>query len=164
MGRVARRAAAFTAVAVGIGLSAENRLDAPMTAAQTLARHWLYAAVAVGVMLPAVFGPPGRGAIRRLLAHPVLIYLGTISYGIFLWHNAPMDRFAGAIEVNGTWTDFAAILAVGMAGAVVAASLSWRLLERPILRLKALVPDRARRSPEPPAAAEPAPAAAPTAR
>ena len=90
--------AAFTVAAVGIGLSPENRLDAPMTAAQTLARHGLYAAVAAGVLLPAVFGPPGHGAIRRLLAHPVLIYLGTISYGIFLWQNAPMDRLAGAIE------------------------------------------------------------------
>ena len=56
-------------VAVGIGLSPENRLDAPMDAAQTVARHWLYAAVAVGVLLPAAFGPPGprRGppAARR---------------------------------------------------------------------------------------------------
>ena len=156
--------AAFTVVSVGIGLSPENRLDAPMTAAQTLARHGLYAAVAAGVLLPAVFGRPGTGAIRRLLAHPALVYLGTISYGIFLWQNAPMERLTDAIEVNGTWADFAALLAVGVIVAVVAASLSWRLVERPILRLKPLVRDHARRSPEPPAAADSAPAAAPSAR
>jgi peptidoglycan/LPS O-acetylase OafA/YrhL len=156
--------AAFTVVAVGIGLSPENRLDAPMTAAQTLTRHGLYLAVAVGVLLPAVFGPPARGAIRRLLAHPVLLYLGTISYGIFLWHNAPMERLTGTIEVDGTWTDFAVLLVVGFGVAVVAASLSWRLLERPILRLKSLVPERARQSPEQAPPPDPAPAAAPSAR
>ena len=156
--------AAFVLVSVGIGLSPENRIDAPMTAAQTLARHWLYGAVAVGVVLPAVFGPPGRGAIRRLLAHPVLLYLGTISYGIFLWHNAPMDRLSDTLGAQGTWADFGALLAVGAGCAVVAAALSWRLLERPILRLKPLVPDRARRAGEQPAGADPAPAPAPSAR
>jgi peptidoglycan/LPS O-acetylase OafA/YrhL len=156
--------AAFSVVAVGIGLSPENRLDAPVTAAQALARHWLYAAVAVGVLLPAVFGPPGRGAIRRLLAHPVLLYLGTISYGIFLWHNAPMDRLADTLGAQGTWADFGALLAVGAGGAVVAAALSWRLLERPLLRLKPLVPDRARRAEERPDGADAAPAPAASAR
>jgi peptidoglycan/LPS O-acetylase OafA/YrhL len=156
--------AAFTFVAIGIGLSSENRLDAPMNAAQTLARHWLYAVVAVGVLLPAVFGPPGHGAIRRLLAHPALLYLGAISYGIFLWHNGVIELTAGAIEIDGTWTDFAVLLGVGVIGAVVAASLSWRLVERPILRLKPLVRDAARPSPDPAAAVDPAPAPVQSAR
>ena len=56
--------AAFVVVSVGIGLSPENRLDAPMSAAQALGRHWLYALVAVGVLLPAVFGPQREGAVR----------------------------------------------------------------------------------------------------
>ena len=136
-------AAAFVVVAVGIGLSPENRLDAPMNAAQTVARHWLYAVVAVGVLLPAVFGPPGRGAVRRLLAHPVLLYLGVISYGIYLWHNAAMEKVVGQIGRDGSWGDFLLYLAVGVVAAVVLATLSWRLLERPLLRLKRLVPDRA---------------------
>ena len=136
-------AAAFVVVAVGIGLSPENRLDAPMTAAQTVARHWLYAIVAVGVLLPAVFGPPESGAIRRALGHRWLLYLGVISYGIYLWHNAAMEKLVGSVGRDGTWADFGLYLAVGLLAAVVAASLSWRLVERPVLRLKRLVPDRA---------------------
>ena len=77
LGALARRAAAFAVVAVGIGLSPENRIDAPMDAAQTVARHWLYAAVAVGVAAPgrvraagprrdpAAAGAPGAALPRR---------------------------------------------------------------------------------------------------
>jgi len=152
--------AAFVAVAVGIGLSPENRLDAPMTAVQTVARHWLYAVVAVGVLLPAVFGPPREGAVRRLLGHRWLLYLGVISYGIYLWHNAAMEKVVGAVGRDGTWADFGLYLATGMVAAVVVASLSWRLLEKPILSLKRLVPDRALpvRDPESHVPVEPAPA------
>jgi peptidoglycan/LPS O-acetylase OafA/YrhL len=136
-------AAAFAVVAVGIGLPPENRLDAPMNAAQYLARHWLYAAVALGVLLPAAFGPAGRGAIRRMLGHRVLLRVGVISYGVYLWHNAAMEKLAGRIGRDGTWADFWLVLAAGLVIALVASELSWRLLERPILRLKRLVPGRA---------------------
>ena len=153
-------AAAFVVVAVGIGLSPENRLDAPMDAAQTVARHWLYAAVAVGVLLPAAFGPPGRGGIRRLLAHPVLLYLGVISYGVYLWHNAAMEEVVDQIGRDGSWGDFLLYLAVGAVAAVVLATLSWRVVERPLLRLKRLVPDRAQpvRDPDSHVPVEPQPA------
>jgi peptidoglycan/LPS O-acetylase OafA/YrhL len=152
-------AAAFVLVSVGIGLSAENRLDAPMSAGQYLARHWLYAAVALGVLLPAVFGPPGRGAIRRLLGHRTPLYLGVVSYGIYLWHNATMEKLAGRIGRDGTWADFLLFLVLGLVIAVVVSALSWRLVERPLLRLKRLVPDRAQpvRDPESHVAVEPAP-------
>jgi peptidoglycan/LPS O-acetylase OafA/YrhL len=135
--------AAFAVVAVGIGLSPENRLDAPIDPAQTVARHWLYAVVAVGVLLPAAFGSPGEGAVRRVLGHRRLLYLGVISYGIYLWHNAAMEKLVGTIGRDGTWVDFGLYLAAGLVAAVVVASVSWRLLERPILQLKRLVPDRA---------------------
>ena len=150
--------AAFVVVSVGIGLSPENRLDAPMSAAQALGRHWLYALVAVGVLLPAVVGPQREGAVRGVLGGRWLLYLGVISYGIYLWHNNAMEKVAGEIGRDGTWGDFLVYLAVGFFVAVVAATLSWRLLEKPLLRLKRLVPDRAQpvRDPESHAPVEPA--------
>jgi peptidoglycan/LPS O-acetylase OafA/YrhL len=155
--------AAFVLVAVGIGLSPENRLDAPMTAAQTLGRHWLYAVVAVGVLLPAVAGPAHEGGVRRLLGHRWLLYLGVISYGIYLWHNSVMEKIVGDVGRDGTWSDFLAYLGAGVVVAIVVASVSWRLVEKPILRLKRLIPDRAQpvRDPESHAPVEPRSATGP---
>jgi peptidoglycan/LPS O-acetylase OafA/YrhL len=159
-------AGAFAAVAVGIGLAPENRIDAPMDAAQTIVRHWLYAVVAIGVILPAVFAGPARGAIHRLLGHPALLYLGVISYGIYLWHNAAMEKLVGWIGRDGSWSDFLLYLGAGALAALVVATLSWRLLERPLLRLKRLVPDRAQpvRDPDSHAPVEPPRPPAPVAR
>jgi peptidoglycan/LPS O-acetylase OafA/YrhL len=159
-------AVAFVLVSVGIGLSAQNRLDAKMNAAQYLGRHWLYAAVAVGVLLPAVFGPPREGALRRVLGHRWLLYLGVISYGIYLWHNAVMEKVAGRIGRDGTYGDFLEYLLVGVGIAVIVSAISWRWLERPLLRLKRLVPDRAQpvRDPDSHVPVEPAVAPAPSVR
>ena len=99
--------------------------------------------MALGVLLPAVVGPPREGAIRRFLGDRRLLYLGVISYGIYLWHNAAMEELVGRVGRDGTWLDFFAYLAAGLVVAVVVASISWRLVERPTLRLKRLVPDRA---------------------
>jgi peptidoglycan/LPS O-acetylase OafA/YrhL len=159
-------AVAFVLVSVGIGLSAQNRLDAKMNAAQYLGRHWLYAAVAVGVLLPAVFGPSREGALRRVLGHRWLLYLGVISYGIYLWHNAVMEKVAGRIGRDGTYGDFLEYLLVGVGIAVIVSAISWRWLERPLLRLKRLVPDRAQpvRDPDSHVPVEPAVAPAPSVR
>ena len=130
-------AAAFVVVSVGIGLAPETREDGPMTVAQTLGRHWLYGLVALGLLLPAVFGPPGQGAIRRLLGARVLISLGAISYGIYLWHLLPMrwltERWPQLQD--GSARSYLTIALVSAAGAIVAAALSWRLVERPLIRL-----------------------------
>jgi len=129
-----------------------------MDAAQYLGRHWLYAAVAVGVLLPAVFGSPREGAIRRVLGHRWLLYLGVISYGVYLWHNSVMEKVAGRIGRDGSYGDFLLYVLVGVGVAVVVATISWRWFERPLLRLKRLVPDRAQpvRDPDSHAPVEPA--------
>jgi peptidoglycan/LPS O-acetylase OafA/YrhL len=152
-------AAAFVLVAKGIGLSPVNALEAPVTAPQALGRHWLYAVVALGVLLPALFGAPGTGAIRRALGHRSVRYVGVVSYGIYLWH-------VGLIELavqhrpslgTGSYTGLVVLFLVGAIGGVAVASVSWHWLERPLLRLKRLVPDRALplRDPETHAALEP---------
>jgi peptidoglycan/LPS O-acetylase OafA/YrhL len=84
--------------------------------------------------------------VRRLLGHRALLYLGTISYGVYLWHR-PVIAEAAKLGVDFGHSGGPAYLAwilLALAGAALIASLSWHLYERPILGLKRLVPDRAR--------------------
>ncbi len=122
-----------------------------------LAEHLLYLVVAVGLFLPAVFGDPARGAVRKLLANPVLLYLGMISYGIFLYHLAVIEQLkrwdlgsVGFIHPYILWPTVALALSAAIA------TVSWYVLERPALSLKRLVGPRPGQPRE--ATAEPAPA------
>src|SRR5205823_3056376 len=45
-----------------------------------------YGAIGFLVVIPAVFGEHAGGLPRRILALPGLLWIGLISYGIFLWH------------------------------------------------------------------------------
>lgn len=92
--------------------------------------RWMFTGLAGALfVVPAVFGV--GGAIRRLLRTRVLVALGVISYGIYLWH-VPIWIQAP------TWSWFPAPMlaqvAVVFALTVSAATLSYWLIERPINR------------------------------
>jgi peptidoglycan/LPS O-acetylase OafA/YrhL len=124
-------------------------------------RQWLYALVALGLLLPAVVGDPTRGLTRRLLAWPVLAWLGLVSYGIYLWHTTMLDLLGdwgfAEVHVIHPYLDWAV---AGVALSVAVAAASYYLVERPALSLKRLV---GKRDPARPGEAltEPAPAVAP---
>ena len=97
-----------------------------------LARQTIYLLVGVCLVLPIVFGPHGRSPILRLLSNRVLSYLGLVSYGIYLWHQAFLtwthDLFGwGDFEGN-----FIVLVIVGSLGSVAAAAASHRLVEAPL--------------------------------
>lgn len=101
---------------------------------QGLARHYLYLAAATLFTLPGFLGTDGRGQWRRFLSSPPMVYLGTISYGIFLWHlmvletitwSTGLDRFTG-------W--FWLLWPLTVLGTVAVAHLSYVLIERPAQR------------------------------
>jgi hypothetical protein len=58
-------AVAFWAVSTQIGIA--RKFFGSMGNWQYLGRHWLYAAVAFGLVLPAVIGDPTRGLPRKVL-------------------------------------------------------------------------------------------------
>jgi peptidoglycan/LPS O-acetylase OafA/YrhL len=80
------------------------------------------------VAFPAVFGRTKLGWPRQLLGHPVLTWIGLVSYGVFLWH----------IAIVGELDDLPFVLAlpIAIALSLAIAALSYYLVERPILRLK----------------------------
>ncbi|HEY3728098.1 MAG TPA: acyltransferase [Solirubrobacteraceae bacterium] len=130
-------ALAFYLVSKRIGIS--PRFFAPMGVWQYLGRQWLYAAVALGLLLPAVIGDQTRGLPRRILSWRVLGWLGLISYGIYLWQTTVLAQLSrwnfGADSVIHPylwWSAGTLVMTVAIAAA------SYYLLERPVLSLKNL--------------------------
>lgn len=98
-------------------------------------------AAAVLLFVPGVFGNPNRGLPNRLLGHPVLMWVGLISYGLLLWNVtfAVLLGYPNADE--GYWT----VLIVGTIATLPLAALSYYLVERPLMKFKYRVPWRADR-------------------
>ncbi|HEY3725048.1 MAG TPA: acyltransferase [Acidimicrobiia bacterium] len=146
--------AAFWLVSAGIGLP----WTTPAIPVEMLwGQHYLYGLTGALLVLPAVFGPQERDTslIRRFLTTRVMVYLGVISYGIYLWHEPMIDRFLSWTnqqtftvyhgDVPFAWhtsayvsVPFFAFLVAVLALTIPAASISWFALERPLQRLKGL--------------------------
>lgn len=102
-------------------------------AGQILAIHELQAVFAFALLLPAVFGDPERGIVRRVLANRALLWIGLVSYGVYLWHVAVQRELLdlGVLDSVGKLGYTALALLVTLA----AAAASFYVVERPALRL-----------------------------
>ena len=124
-----------------------------------LAEYLLFGLFSFFLLLPAVFGDDRGGWPRRVLANPVLAWLGLISYGIYLWHVSLMI-WLHENDVSEWFGDFGfpTLLIVTTAFAVACAAASYYLVEKPLLRFKD--PRRPRPpAPTPRPEAEPVPSA-----
>ncbi|MGH2965674.1 MAG: acyltransferase family protein [Solirubrobacterales bacterium] len=99
---------------------------------QVILVHVTFALIAALLLLPAVFGDRAGGLPRRVLANPIIAWLGLISYGIFLWH------YVVALKLGafGAGAGFGLVLVGTLAISILCAATSYYLVERPILRLK----------------------------
>lgn len=138
---------AFWVVSTQIGLTA--RFFEPATRSEYLLRHFLFALIALTLIAPAAIGDQRRGVVRRLLANRALLYLGVISYGIYLYGGAVAPQLADwgyrsvvPDNVNSGIVTFALWALPALAGAVILATISYYALERRALSLKRLVGPR----------------------
>ena len=133
-------AACFALVSLVVPLP--RGLVAAGTVEAHLAQHVLYIAVGALVALPGIFGirpdaEPASRAIARFLGHPVMAWLGLVSYGIFLWHQPLLDQLLiQDLPGRAPVLPFVTVLVVTTAGAVAIAAVSYYLVERPFLALK----------------------------
>jgi peptidoglycan/LPS O-acetylase OafA/YrhL len=71
-----------------------------------------------------------QSIVRRFLAMRWLVWVGSISYGLYLWHY-PIYRTMSALGFHG-----AAIITLGSLGTFIVAALFYYVMEKPILRFK----------------------------
>jgi peptidoglycan/LPS O-acetylase OafA/YrhL len=127
---------AFWVVSTRLDLSHGTSLP-ELTTGQNIGQHLLYGAIAFFLMLPAVFADDGGGLTRAVLRNRVLAWVGLVSYGIFLWHQ-PLALQVAKAHDYGVFPQ-ARMLYITLATfalALVCATLSYYLVERPILRFK----------------------------
>jgi peptidoglycan/LPS O-acetylase OafA/YrhL len=127
-------AAALFAAVSNIGLP-----TTPVTASPvglSLARQTLYTLFAFFVVAPAVVGPQTEGLPRRMLQTRPLVFLGTVSYGIYLWHESWIETFLRRTGDRIFAISFPGLLLTVTMAATVTAALSYYLLERPMIRAR----------------------------
>ena len=136
---------ALLAIPFVLGL---DPLEAP-SAAQAIGLNLCQMIVGLCIVVPVVLGPQDHGLIRRVLRSPPAVYLGLVSYGIYLWHWYILRIVADWLDwplYRGNWV---VVLLLALPIVIFAASVSWFGLERPILRLAHRVAPGSRRPTEP---------------
>jgi peptidoglycan/LPS O-acetylase OafA/YrhL len=126
-------------------LAGPRSLESVPTTGDLMAKNLLYLVVATCLVAPFVFQPRVPGALGKLLTTRPAIWLGEISYGVFLWHLLVLEiavRLMGQRLFTGS---FLVTFAVTLTATVVVAAASYRLVELPAQRLRHRVP-RFRRS------------------
>lgn len=112
------------------------RLLTPPTAWEAVVKSVLYGAAATALVLPLTFGPEREGAVRQRLSRPVFQWLGDISYGVFCLHMFVLVVGMRLAHIEVFTGSFWRVLLPTAAISVALATVSYRCLERPVLRLK----------------------------
>ena len=96
----------------------------------------LEGAFALFLLLPAIFGPSRQGLVRRFLQCWPMAALGVISYGLYLWHVTWCEEILhwSNFRLFGHRFPLYLVLVVGLT--IIAATVSYFIVEKPALRLK----------------------------
>jgi peptidoglycan/LPS O-acetylase OafA/YrhL len=120
-----------------------------------LAAHMMLGAAAAFFVLPALRARstslregPVRTASRR-----AFVWLGTVSYGVFLWQLPILQLIHGSLVPDlrhpATGLQYAGLFSAVVVGAVLLGAASWYLIEQPLQRRRIHKPAPAQPSPPP---------------
>ena len=125
---------------------AATQLDVPLglSTASTdveIARHAAYFVVAVLVVAPACCSTDPTTWSARFLGSRPLVFLGMVSYGLYLWHQIFLHQAPPGEGWIFQWTGwppfdapFLQVFVLVAAGGIALGTISWYVVERPLLR------------------------------
>ena len=122
--------ASWIAVAGLAGVLAASILASDTTPFYYHGGSVVFAVASVLLILALVVGNPGRGPAHRALRLGPIVWLGAISYGVYLWH-WPMTVWLTPDRVG---VDGPMLLALRTGTTLLIATASYYLVERPIRR------------------------------
>ena len=129
------------------------------TVTTAISKSVLYALMAALILWPAVFG--AGPVVNAVFANSWARRLGTISYGIFLFHLAILQTVAEPMLGYRLGQGSAvAVFVITLAISIVVATLSYRLVELPAARLRGVVRPAGEREPAPTVTTDATPAQA----
>lgn len=100
------------------------------------ARLALYLVVAACLVAPAAFQPANETFVSWLFGNGTMRFLGRISYGIFLWQFLVIYGYYDLVDRRPLTFDYFPVLIVTTFGTIVLATVSYYLLEKPLMRLR----------------------------
>ena len=86
------------------------------------------------LILPAILGNPDQ-TMMHTLRRPTMVFLGSISYGIYLWHTLVLQWYEQLIDNDPAWLKLVVVGAAVLCVTIPIATVSYYLVERPILGL-----------------------------
>ena len=110
--------------------------DSSLAKGEHPSHYILQAIVASLFIFPAAFTRKGgSGLPARILAHRWIVWLGLVSYGIYLWHNGLLELIfnAGILPKDNAFLILTVLL---LATTIPVAAISYYLVESPFLRFK----------------------------
>ncbi len=99
------------------------------------ANHWVYTIQALFWCIFLITHLHGIGLIKKVLEHPILRFIGVISFGFYLWHIAILGYLEARLQVP-SLINFVAVFLV----TVFVASVTYLAVEKPFLKIKLLKP------------------------
>jgi peptidoglycan/LPS O-acetylase OafA/YrhL len=132
-------------IAAGLAIIAATPIAGPLTfdpaePNSLVIKHVLYGVIAAFLLLPGFLGigdtsdgVPPHSWWAAILANPIVVYLGTISYGVFLWHLVLLRFIQNALGLQVFSGGFWIVWPLVVLASIAVASASWFILERPIL-------------------------------
>lgn len=108
-------------------------LDLEFTPKQFWFTRTVFSFIALAFLAPIVLGRQDGGVMRRVVANRPIVWLGLISYGIYLWHEAWMFKYLEWTDKPALAAPFLPLVAVTLVLTLITGAASWYLIERPVM-------------------------------
>jgi peptidoglycan/LPS O-acetylase OafA/YrhL len=120
----------FTGIACWF-VAGYSSFDVPDTAPMTVVTAYILIALGAGAFILAAFGLRDSWFV-----HPWLVYLGRISYGLYIFHATILTMLVVLLQRLPMWTMWSLFPILGLVSTVAIAATSYKWFESPFLRLK----------------------------